>query len=196
MSVIESEQIFDTLRIGMAGRWSVNEFAQWLLGLQFIYDLVLLSDEARSRPNGERLVAQALRTAVTAAAPAYRLHDVTAPITRIPLVIRGINYSSPGISDLSGLGKALEEIRKFVTDILDRYLQREDRRITRAIAREDLKTRKIKNVELLVDLYRKVGLTEDVSIALREEVQSLDSLVDRLVLEGKIISVETESESR
>lgn len=196
MSVVESEQIFDTLRVRITGRWSVTELTQFLLGIQFIYDLVLLSDEANSRPHRERFIARSLRAAVTAEAPAHMLHEVTVDVTRTPLVIRAINYSSPGIADVSGLGKALEQIRKFITDILDRYIQREDRKIARQIAREELRARRIRNAELLVDLFGKVGLAEDVKFSLRAEVGSLDAMIDDLVAEGKIISIETESESR
>jgi hypothetical protein len=70
-------------------------------------------------------------------------------------------FGSPGLTDLIGAGKVLEQVRLFLTDITDRVLQRRDRDLKREEDEQKILAMKIKNAERLLGLAKEVGLNED-----------------------------------
>lgn len=71
-----------------------------------------------------------------------------------PLAVERIKYASLGVTDLSGLGKVVREIRIFVRDILERRDTKEDRELSRESKRQDILAKKIANAERLVKLSK------------------------------------------
>ena len=100
----------------------------------------------------------------------------------------------PGFADLAGLGKVMEQLRIFLTDITDRYLHKKDREIARESAAQDLLAKKIANAEAILKLSDKVGLDGESRRALISEVLGADYFIEGKVLLGQIASIEAPAE--
>jgi len=118
------------------------------------------------------------------------LRDYVPPIPN-DLQVRKINYGSPGFADLAGVGKVMEQLRIFVTDITDRFLHKDDRAIARESAAQDLLAKKLKNAESLLKLGEKLGLDPEGKRILVSEILGADYFLEGKVISGQITSVET-----
>lgn len=197
------------VRINIAKRWSATEFAELMSQMQFLADAALFADvkfdgqsplyfpfrrlrrrtayfdpyldvedELKEEANLRRLAVQSV------------LRDYVPPIPN-DLQVRKINYGSPGFADLAGVGKVMEQLRIFVTDITDRFLHKDDRAIARESAAQDLLAKKLKNAESLLKLGEKLGLDPEGKRILVSEILGADYFLEGKVISGQITSVET-----
>ena len=106
------------------------------------------------------------------------------------LAIHRLEFASPGFVDIAGLGKIVEQIRIFLTDIYDRHTSREDRKITREIAEQELVAKKIANAEAILKLGKHAGLDKHSSRMLVAEVLKVDKFISDRTASGQLIGIE------
>lgn len=138
------------------------------------YDEESLEDEAILR---HRMVERMLSYASSEKVPSPKLE------------VRRIEFASPGFVDVAGVGKVVKELRLFMTGILDRYLNKEDRKIARQAAAQDLLAKKIMNAENLLKLGEKAGLDPETRQSLVREILTADYYVEGKFITGKITNV-------
>jgi hypothetical protein len=105
-------------------------------------------------------------------------------------IVRRIEFSSPGVVDLVGAGKVVEQVRLFVMDILDRYISTKDRAVAREAAQQDILSKKIKNASALMKLADSMKLEEQARIAILSTVLGTENFLLNSFDERKITSVE------
>lgn len=191
------------LRLKIAESWSVLEFEELMSSLQFLRNIILVSDlgEAGLDPIVSLLVDRAQRTAdiepdswfdyvATQFFRAQLQMVSTFAEENYSLAIHRLEFASPGFVDIAGLGKIVEQIRIFLTDIYDRHTSREDRKITREIAEQELVAKKIANAEAILKLGKHAGLDKHSSRMLVAEVLKVDKFISDRTASGQLIGIE------
>ena len=201
----------NVIRINIAHEWSASEFSELMSQLQFLADVALF---AQVKIDGQSSIYFPFRRSprLTYYDPLFdpedelkqdvylrrlEVHSLLrdyGPGTPNELQIHRLEYASPGFADLAGLGKVMEQLRIFLTDITDRYLHKKDREIAREFAAQDLLAKKIANAEAILKLSDKVGLDGESRRALISEVLGADYFIEGKVLLGQIASIEAPAE--
>jgi hypothetical protein len=112
--------------------------------------------------------------------PARELHELT---------IKRILHASPGFIDLTGLKKPIEQVRFFMTDIVERYLHRQDLKIAQDAAVDEVLAKKLENAKTLLKLSGKAGIDKETTQMLVRQVLTADYFLEGKVISGKITSV-------
>jgi hypothetical protein len=81
-------------------------------------------------------------------------------------------------------------VRIFLTDIIDRFLHKEDREIARDLAAQEVLAKKLKNAEQLAKLMDKVAINPEMRQMLMAEVLGVDKAIEGKVLNGQITGIE------
>jgi hypothetical protein len=102
------------------------------------------------------------------------------------LAVAGVSVASPGVTDLAGVGRFISEIRKFVMAIADRYIAKADRDLDRDAKRQRILKAKLDNVEKLMKLSKKLGLSQEIKNELVRQALGIDAFIEEKILEGKI----------
>lgn len=210
-SMDKTSQQLSALRILIDGRWSVKDMQKLLSFCQRNYrrdtvftTLVRIDDPHRSLspPTDpiERIVDEWVTTRSYMSRRGVRENE--------QLLIRRIEYGSPGSITLVGIGDAIEGLRKLLLLPLDyiimwrtakldleaRVLHNEAAQIENEKARLELnramRADKCAALEERLDLFRKYGLSEE---KLRKASHDLDNdlaIVELLILEDKLVGVE------
>lgn len=197
-----------SMRIEIAGEWSAEDFGEFFSQVNHLHNVAIFSS---MRIDGQSLSPFGLWRLYRERS--YRIDpflsvqaDLEFEVQRQRLEVRqeleqylptppdalrvaSIEFASPGHIDFLGIGKAVAEVGNFITGIVDRIIQREDREIARDSAREDVKTKKLDNAEKLLRLSEKVGLNHEAQQALLRDVLSVDYFLEGKVLDGKITAV-------
>ena len=201
------------LRLNIDERWSALDFGELMGQLQFLADAALFS---QAKIDGQTSIFFPLRRlrrvpvyyydpfidveeemkfeAYRQRAAIQDLFRSHSPRVSNQLEIKRTQYGSPGFVDLAGIGKVVEQLRMFLTDIMDRYLHREDREIARESAAQDVLAKKIQNAEALMNLYDKAGLDTEAKRVLIAEVLEVDYSIEGKLITGQITSIEGPSE--
>ena len=106
------------------------------------------------------------------------------------LEVRRVQFASPGFADIAGIGKIIEQVRIFLTDIIDRFLLSKDRVIARDLAAQEVLAKKLKNAEELAKLMDKVAIDPEMRQMLMAEVLGVDRFIEGKVLDGQITGIE------
>jgi hypothetical protein len=198
------------LRFYIDSQWNVSDFSEFFEEVQFLYEIahfgtlridgqtsipflplrrhryqtlswddILDYDSNLGKPVEEDLIARL---------EARRFVRYFQPFPQ--LSVRAISYASPGFTDLVGAGKVLEQIRLFATDIMDRWIHKEDRRLDREAKAQEVFHRKIENCERLLALHDKGGMDGVATRTLIRELLKADLLIEGKMIEGKIGKVE------
>jgi hypothetical protein len=196
------------MRFEIDSKWTALDFSGLMSQCQFLYDAALLVDmefegqpllnllslDDSTDPSPFIVVDRAQRTPNDLLREFVVRLQVESILTAVPhhhLEVRKIVYGSPGIVDLAGIGKVIEQLRIFTTDIVDRVLHKEDRKIARELAQQELLAKKIANAKKLLKLGSKAGLNEKNVQALIAQVVLSDALLEHDVEQHRITSVRT-----
>jgi len=197
-----------TVRIRIAGHWTALEFAQLLSDVQFLAEVAAFSDvkldgqtsmELFTRRQQRRSgyyeffgdVRDELRDQLY-----MRRADVQDFVRRYAiknielLQLRRVQFASPGLADLAGIGKIVQEVRIFLTDIIDRFLHAKDRAIARDLAAQEVLASKLKNAERLAKLMDKVAINPEMRQMMLAEILGVDQFIEGKILDGKITGFE------
>lgn len=193
----------EIFRIKIAESWSVLEFEELMSSLQFLRNVILLSDleksgldvvlsllEDRAKRTENVEADSALDYIGTQFFRAQLQMIFTLAEEDYRLVVHRLQFASPGFVDIAGVGKVVEQIRIFLTEIYDRASSREDRKIAREIAEQELIAKKIANAEAMLKLGKHAGLDKHSSIMLVAEVMKVDKLISDKTTAGKLVAIE------
>jgi hypothetical protein len=197
------------LRIRIASGWTAWEFAELLEDVQFLADVAAFSE---AKLDGQTPMDFFTRRRQRRAA----YHDVFGDVRHelrdnlylrradvhefvkrysnnrlSELQVHRLEFASPGLADLAGFGKIVEQVRIFLTDIIDRFLHTEDREIARGLAAQEVLARKLKNAEQLARLTDKVAIDPEMRQMLMAELLGVDKFIEGKVLNGQITGIET-----
>jgi hypothetical protein len=197
-----------TMRIEIAGKWSAEEFGEFFSQISHLHNLAVFSStpiEGHAFPpfGMWRLFRErsygidpflAVQADLEFEIQRQRLEvrrelERYLPSAAYALRVTAIEFASPGHIDLLGIGKAVSELGTFITGIVDRIIQSEDRKLARDSAREDIRTKKLENAERLLNVAEKAGLGDEARQALLRDVLAADYFLEGKVLEGKVTDV-------
>ncbi len=105
--------------------------------------------------------------------------------------VRAIQYGSPGLKDLAGIGEVIGHIKDILFRIIDHYSERKKRKIKEQ--KMELENRKLflENTKTLIDLVRANGYSEaEVKDSLEKILTPKQEFFARLASEQKLVSVE------
>lgn len=196
------------LRISINGNWSVSDFAHLFERLQQLYEIAQFghsqSEHAFSfnLQRANLLLRQERRRWVYDPLLEAELDDEFSRVIVRNAIFQTLNeeveqlqvdrisFASPGSMDVTGIGKAFEQVSKFILGVADRFIAREDRELAREEKRQDILAKKIKNIEKLANLADKIGLDAEARRKIIENGLETQKLIETKIIEGKITNVE------
>jgi hypothetical protein len=190
------------LRIKIAEKWNVGEFEELMSCLEFLRNVAVLSDSGEEIMEAILALLEQLEGNFDtedgprldfAGSRFFRAHlhvIFSAMKDRPELMVHRLQFASPGFADLAGFGKIVEQIRIFLTDIYDRIEGKEDKKIARQMAEQDLLAKKIANAEAMLKLGKRAGLDKDRSALLVAEVMKVENFIAAKVEAKQITGVE------
>jgi hypothetical protein len=211
----------EIIRLEIDGRWSVSEMSRSLAHLEDLYNLRLIletmQDEWRDwekfnmefmhfppfRKSFKRrmmspfpFVYPFLQTPVIPLAP-----DELSKLSRMvfpneQFEVRKIEYGSPGFKDLAGVGEITGHLKDFLVVLLDRWLNRKQRKLQddeREIRNEGLR---IENARQFVQLAKDAGYSEQDLRGLIRFVDDRQETFIHLIENSKIRKVYLLSEEK
>jgi hypothetical protein len=184
------------IRISIDGKWTAVEFSTLFGDMEFLAKLAMLKgfedEEALKFLNTHRFSNFDRQYDWDG----YRGYGLVDGIRRLPpvLIVGSVRFESPGWSDLLGAGKVVRELRLFLTDIIDRFMKREDRAIERDIQRQELLARKLANAAKLIEVARKAGMDDGARTELMHRVVAIDNFIEGQIAQQKITDVRSTGE--
>jgi hypothetical protein len=105
------------------------------------------------------------------------------------LQVSKLEYSSPGLQDLAGVGKIIKEVRIFIKYLMDRSQRREEHEAKMERQRVDNETKHIQNQERALRLLQRAGYTKKQIRAIMEQRARQQRIIEDLIDAGKITQV-------
>jgi hypothetical protein len=187
----------DRLRLRIEGAWLARDFSDVFRELQFLYEVCCLAavdrdvealNRLRESLSGMDIINHlfqrlSVRSRVRSAAKRIEIgpRDVT---------VAKINYASPGVCDLVGIARAVREMRILITDMVDRYLHRENRALKRSALHQDVMAKRIRNAGAAYKLAKKIGMDHHATEVLLQQILRSDDVIGKRISEGKITHIE------
>ena len=192
--LFDSQQI---IRINISDDWSASDIATFLHELDYLYNLGLrIVAAATGDKQGRQIEMWAEKSLLS--------EHTKKHYPRAELEVCQIHYSSPGFTDLGGMGTVIGHIKDFILRLIDYRVQSrrrvlEDDQFVVETAKKNLENEAImlKNVQLRIEnarqfleLAKNNGYSEEeIKKLIPPVVQAQETLV-RLVSDGRIQSVE------
>lgn len=191
------------IRFNIDGNWTLEEMAGFLSDLNYLYMLLLFlksdfiftnNDQYESKDSREKKMRE-LRIRNLPAITIEQFNNLSYFETRdlftrfgrfLPenelLRVVKIQYSSPGVQDLAGLGELIGHLKEFFLKIIDNLSNRSER----SIKNRELELR---NTQTFLEIREKYKLSSQELIELTEIVNNRQQFFEELVIEQKLISV-------
>jgi hypothetical protein len=195
-----------TIRTGIAGEWSVPEFADLMSQIQLLTGMtIFLTPDGQVRQESADFFKRWQIFAPTAndleslerfgsnwgmqfRAEFRRLLERMG--ASYALEVEKVEFASPGSIDLAGFGKFTEQVRLFIKDTLDRRDNRKSREIQDEIAKQELYRRKIENAQSMLSLGKSAGLDDERIRMLVAIILDADTFFLEKKVSGQITSVQ------
>lgn len=184
------EEQINTIRIEMDGRWTAHELGELLVTLSDLYNLrALLTLISKQECNSETFLLDLLRQLSLQKALQKADEQQKVPLRSIiahyawgggiplesrelarlsqnllpegTLRVRRVVYSSPGSTDLAGIGVIIGHIKDIIFRFIDWRLDREKRNIENELAQAELARIRIENAQKLVAIAKNCGYSEE-----------------------------------
>lgn len=196
--------LFDTrqiIRINISDDWSASDIATFLHELDYLYNLGLRIVAAATSDKNERQVEMWTEKSLLA-------EHIKKQFPQAELEVCQIHYSSPGFTDLAGMGTVIGHIKDFLLRLIDyrvssrrRTLEEEQMAADNAKKNLENETLMLKNVQLrlenarqFLELAKANGFTEEEIKKLIPPIDKAQETLVRLVSEGRIETVELRTE--
>jgi hypothetical protein len=199
-----------TMRVAIAGEWSVPDFAELMSQIQFLTGMtIFLTVDGRVRDEASDFFKRWERFW-----PKDKLHSMQT-LPRVPfnrsvaaqfrvefqqlmegmkanyaLDVEKVQFASPGSIDLVGFGAIVEQVRLFIKDVLDRRDSKQSRKIQDEIAKQDLLQKQIENAERLVKLRRSSELDDPRIRLLLACMLNADEFFSEKATMGQVIAIQ------
>jgi hypothetical protein len=221
------ERSVQIVRLELEGPWSAYEFGQTLLSISDLYNLRLFLEILREdQRDWESFCEEIMHfppfrhrwrkrlpywssipwTPGFSAAPLPVLDD--AQLSRLwklldpeeRLEVRRINYGSPGVADLAGIGTVIGHIKDFIVKLIERGDSRKQRELNEERAALENDRIRLENARSFVALARDLGYTESEVRRLVAHVDEKQGiflrLIDQKKLRGVLSPANTSEEQR
>lgn len=210
-----------TLRISVDGKWTADDMAQSFAAIRDLYLMRLaieaLSEQAievdaylRMKFPPQYRLRRAMNLFVMSGMAGWietppldtdrltRLCDVLAPGRQ--LQVKRVEYASPGIKDLVGVGAVVGHIKDFIVFLVEHYRSREARQLDNEERRLGNDALRLNNARQFIGMSRELDLTPAEMRRLQMWVDDRQQPLAALVTDGKIkgamILQDQESESQ
>lgn len=194
----DSRQI---IRINLSDDWSASDMATFLHELDFLYNLGIRIVAAATSNETERQVEMWTERSLLA-------QHIKTYHPQTELEVCQIQYSSPGFTDLAGVGTIVGHIKDFLFRLIDyrvhsRRRNLEDDQLAAQNAKINLENEaiRLKNAQLQLETTRQFlelakanGFTEEEIQKLIQPVESVQNTLIQFVSDGRIESVELRDE--
>jgi hypothetical protein len=192
--------LFDTrqiIRINISDDWSASDIATFLHELDYLYNLGLRIVAAATNDKTERQIELWTERSLLA-------QDLKKQLPHAELEVCQIHYSSPGFTDLAGLGIVIGHLKDFLLRLIEYRLQsrrrilEEEQMVTdntkKNIENETLMLKnaqlRLENVRQFLALAKDNGFTEEELNKLIPPIDRAQEILFRLVSDGRIQTVE------
>jgi hypothetical protein len=201
------------LRIFIDGGWETNEFGELLRCVAFLYRVSAAAEFGEVGEEGARLfnTEAALRNAVEAFRSNLppnrewfgptRMRWVGSP-TGI-LRISRIQYGSPGFTDFTGIGTALEKVCEFIKYLIELSANAATRRLQEELLEQDVEAKKIENsakriqnAAKLLELAQATGCSPELQRSVLFSIQEAQQSLIELAENGQIVRAEEVEENQ
>lgn len=209
------------LRLEIGGRWYAHELGSAICALSDLYDLrfymELMFEDQRDwemfcdelihfPPFRERWRRKLIRHKLTPTpfipfvsigfdvTQLRRLRDYLEPDEQ--LQVRQVQYASPGVSDLAGVGVIVGHLRDFITKLIDRHDSHRQRELNDEKMAIENERMRIENARNFVALGRELGFSPSEIRKLVAHVDEKQEILIKLVNEKKVIGVSLVQEDR
>ncbi len=190
----DSRQI---IRINISDDWSASDMATFLHELDFLYNLGLRIVAVATSNETERQIEMWAERSLLA-------HHIKTHHPQAELEVCQIQYSSPGFTDLAGVGTVVGHVKDFLFRLIDyrvhsRRRSLEDDHLAAQNTKIQLENEaiRLKNAQLqmenarqFLELAKANGFSEDEIQKLMQPVTGVQETLVRLVSDGRIESVE------
>jgi hypothetical protein len=199
----------DHLTIHIDGQWAAVDMARELDALNYLYTSEYVIADVKKQDSSalfSREVKKVLRNIFPeiffpspwhqkvynalslgpASDPFTALAFYAAPKGAAGLAIAKLSYSSPGLQDVLGLGRILEEIRKTIAFFLESKQRSERHQVSLEQERLKLQAQRIQNQKQYVNLLKDIGYTKKEIRVMLEQRDKQEKIIESLVEDGKI----------
>ena len=204
------------MRFELDGKWSAEEFGQLFVSLSNLYDLrmflALLREDIGEweryyqgfldfPPSVRRRIRRyPYRTLfpfwqqLPNLDDSYlsRLSELIAPEER--LRVRQIDYASPGITDLTGMGEVVGHLKDLVLRLIERRDEKRSRDLSEERAALENERLRIANARKFVALGRELGYSKTELRRLIRHVDEKQDPIIRLISQRKLLNVSIKDE--
>ncbi|HYX71480.1 MAG TPA: hypothetical protein VE732_01810 [Nitrososphaera sp.] len=165
------------IRFNIEGKWSTEEMGTFFLDLDDLYMLLESLEAAYFRiPSGPR---GRFKRDLRSISKQLKGFNPGAEFLRIVQ----IQYGSPGIQDIAGVGVIVGHVKDFILKIIENVSSRRERELRNTEL-------EIENARRFLQLRRDYNLTEEELIYLIQEINTRQRNIEQLIRENKLISVE------
>lgn len=197
------DRTVQVLRLNMDGRWLADELGSYVSDLAALYDLRMVLELMREDqldwehyfdelwhfgPMRRQFKRRFLRRQMFPM-PFLPLSSAQIDVTQLSalreylepserLEIRRLNYASPGVSDLAGVGAIVGHVKDFVVKLIDRHDTRRQRDLNDERAAAEIDRIRLENARNFVALGKDLGYSET---EMRKLVAHVDEKQDTLV---------------
>lgn len=110
------------------------------------------------------------------------------------LRLRKVQYSSPGFTDIAGLGQVLGHVKDLLVRIIDFYAAKRKQQIETKILEQELEAARLKNLFERARFLKEIGYTDEDRRRLLSEAAVQIKTIERLVGEKYVTSVQWRDE--
>lgn len=196
--LFDSRQI---IRINISDDWSASDIATFLHELDYLYNLGLRIVAAATSNERQRQIEMWAEKSVLS-------NHTKTQYPRAELEVCQIHYSSPGFTDLGGMGTVIGHIKDFLLRLIDYRVQSrrrslEDDQIAVENTKKSLENEtimlknaqlRIENARQFLELAKNNGFSEEEIKKMIPPVVQVQETLVRLVSDGRIQSVELRDE--
>jgi hypothetical protein len=117
--------------------------------------------------------------------------DENSPYLNRQLMIRKIRMSSPGFTDIAGLGEVVGHIKDFSCELINNYRDRPFRAEALKKEKIDTQMRQIQLMQSYIDLAKSAGFNDSETRKLISKFDEIQDTLITLIEKEKITSVKT-----
>jgi hypothetical protein len=195
----------DIISFEVDGNWIIDDVEKFSSALRYLYKLGLLIDYIHRSSRGQRSGS----FWVDNFNKMYQVKDIaflesllkkyyypSDELTFAQFEIVRVQYASPGVVDLVGLGAVVGHIKELAIKTIEFGTTRRQRELENEQREEEIRKLKLENAFEYVKLLKECGYEKDEIKSLVSLIGEKQNVLFELVLEGKITNVETSTYSR
>ncbi len=174
--IIDFDSLYNIASIKIDKSWNLAEMGQFMINFNIMYQVkaaIILLKMLDSNEEIEKIITH---------------QDNIRMFGDLRLL--KVSYASPGSIDILGIGAILKEIREFIFASIEYKQNAKLKQIEYELLKEDLRTKRIQNVEKFLELQEKSNLPINTVNQLAEFIEPKKDGIVKLIKESKIKDIE------